>query len=232
MIPNAGFNEKEFIYLSNQEGLLLGQAKNYTEIVIKNGDLDRVLDQAITHAIEQNIKIGASRKELLILDSYINKQLQYLKRNIISEVQKKAIENDYIDIEQFDTFKVQIEENIENKLTEIARKQLNKRGYKKGKVRLFSTEYYLLPPNYMDENVYVWASEELQSKLLRLNLFLSLMIVIQMLLGMGLYMFADLSIISRIFRLVGLGCLVISLGFLIYTMFSKKDQLKCNCLKY
>lgn len=83
----------------------------------------------------------------------------------------------------------------------------------------------------MDENVYVWASEELQSKLLRLNLFLSLMIVIPMLLGMGLYMFADLSIISRIFRLVGLRCLVISLGFLIYTMFSKKDPIKMQLLK-
>lgn len=160
MISNKDLDEKASRLISEKKRLF-SQAEKQTEKIINRGRLDIVLNSAIDHAIEQNTKIDSNSDvadKLIILDSYFD--FTRLKKQILNTLQNIAVK-DHCD-KQFLIFKNQITDLVTDRLDNATKERLGKLGFNKIRVELSSDEYYLLPPNYMDEYVYIWVSNKLQ----------------------------------------------------------------------
>lgn len=234
MISNKDLDEKASRLISEKKRLF-SQAEKQTEKIINRGRLDIVLNSAIDHAIEQNTKIDSNSDvadKLIILDSYFD--FTRLKKQILNTLQNIAVK-DHCD-KQFLIFKNQITDLVTDRLDNATKERLGKLGFNKIRVELSSDEYYLLPPNYMDEYVYIWVSNKLQEESRRdvkLANFISFMIVIPNLLGIFLYLFSSIQLLPSMFRSLVLVPLLISFISLIYGIHKRFDMklIKVQLLK-
>jgi len=220
MISNKDLDEKASRLISEKKRLF-SQAEKQTEKIINRGRLDIVLNSAIDHAIEQNTKIDSNSDARL-------------KKQILNTLQNIAVK-DHCD-KQFLIFKNQITDLVTDRLDNATKERLGKLGFNKIRVELSSDEYYLLPPNYMDEYVYIWVSNKLQEESRRdvkLANFISFMIVIPNLLGIFLYLFSSIQLLPSMFRSLALVPLLISFISLIYGIHKRLDMklIKVQLLK-
>lgn len=229
MITHKEIDEKMSDLIEDRKSLLR-DAEDYTEEVINDEDLDQLINLAIGHAVDQNAKIFDNIDEftidkLLILDSYFD--LSCLKNQILKVLHDDAEEQHWI--RKYYIFENQIAEVVENKLNNATKERLNNKGFKKIKIKLSSDEYYLLPPNYMDEYVYIWVSNKLQEESKRdvkLTNFISFMIVVPNLLGIFLYLFSSIQLLPNpnLFKSLALVLLLISFISLIYGIYKRPDM--------